>query len=214
MSKAKDIEKNKMRAAYQRRYRKENPRYRQQENKRRRKERKHFTSRQIRKQRLQARLRKRVQRGKKKLELETNRGIAYSTPNSATRAVRKVLQAVNENLPHSPLKRAFVKSSVGSRLLDVPLISSQPRDNKTKSIPPEVRTLVTKFYENDDMSTDTPGQKQFVRVGDKQIQKVIQFICEYHIICRHASRCHCMYISEVSLTDCKRGSRSIQSKLS
>jgi hypothetical protein len=168
-------EKKEKRAAYQRQYRKNNASYRQQENKRRKEERKHFTSRQRSKQQLQAMLRKRAERDKKKLAVETISG-AYKVPNTATRAVRKVLKAVNKFLPHSPKKRAFVKSIVGNRLLDSPLLCSQARDNKAKSIPTEVIALVRKFYENDEISTQTPGQKEFVQIGDTQIQKVIKYL--------------------------------------
>ena len=82
------------------------------------------------------------------------------------------MRTVKAKISHSPRKCAYVKLSIGRLLLG--LSGNEPGTpvSHSSALPIDVTQKVVAFYNEEDVSRMSPGQRDFVKKGDLQLQKV------------------------------------------
>ncbi|XP_065677448.1 uncharacterized protein LOC101237623 isoform X1 [Hydra vulgaris] len=121
----------------------------------------------------QGKLRMRAYRQRQKAlkeSIEAHEETPYKTKSAEKRAINRVLFQVNSTMPHSPRKCAFVKHNVSQHLLGKSP-SNLIVSHRSTALSPEVVELVINFFQENDISRMAPGQRDFLKDGDKLIQK-------------------------------------------
>jgi hypothetical protein len=148
--------------------------YREKENIRYRKYRKNLSDEERAIKREQGRLRSQRYYMKKRESREnaSQSTTPYMSEGSQNRAINRVMKNVKAKMPHSPRKCAFVKLSVGRLLLGLSRNLPGTPVSRATALPIDVTQKVVAFYNEDDVSRMSPGQRDFVKEGDLQLQKV------------------------------------------
>lgn len=114
-------------------------------------------------------------RNSDQLGLQQTEANTYKSP----QALGKALVRARKALPHSPRKRKTVLTHLTKDIHD--LSSQSTQKSHALSIPTSTENKVREFYQNDEISWQAPGRKDFVRVGNliqpkENVQKKIMLM--------------------------------------
>lgn len=114
-------------------------------------------------------------RNSDQLGLQQTEANTYKSP----QALGKALVRARKALPHSPRKRKTVLTHLTKDIHD--LSSQSTKKSHALSMPTSTENKVREFYQNDEISWQAPGRKDFVRVGNliqpkENVQKKIMLM--------------------------------------